>query len=630
MGLDQFFQGRSAVSLINTHAIYAGWGNAAGIRTESSTGNQNIRNTGTITSLSDIAMNSTASSGSTITVVNTGTMIGRLLFGDEDTTFRNESANSVNLRNFTDTDGDGVRDTKAVAISDFGAGNDTLINSASGTIRLLSVTGEQTVDPTGQYLPSGARAVTTSGIVHGQLLQLERFENAGSIDLGDNGLAGDVLVITGGTTAGSNGGGTYVSNGGRIRLDTVLNEGGAASVSDVVVLDNVVLGSGATGLLVMPTAGSPGALTEGNGIMLAEVLGSQDAGSFALASPVLYGPYEYVLGNGLDGNNNWYLRSYLVEDNTVSGPLYSTNAAAYFANQHMAASMFTQNILDRRDTVRVPDSTLWIRANHRYSKGEILDDIGTSMHTTVVQLGADVYQSDDKEHILGVYAGFGSGSHDNTSRPTGTKTTGNVQGYHVGAYASWLPQDKNKGAFADFWTYYAWFDNELGGAGMRHAPVRYDSAAFSLSAEAGYGIPVYDMQSGSRVILEPHAQAIYTTLRTDDFSDRLNSSYHDGRAEGVSTRLGARLYGERPENGVGVDGLTPFFEANWLHNGVDANARLAEENLSTEFGRNVAEAKLGLAGRVAEDIDIWTHIGYQLGSREYRSTEIQLGFSWNW
>ncbi|WP_346336063.1 hypothetical protein [Hohaiivirga grylli] len=52
------------------------------------------------------------------------------------------------------------------------------------------------------------------------------FSNSGVIDLTDNAVAGDVLVISGGHTAGVSGGGVFIANGGVINLNTVLNEGG--------------------------------------------------------------------------------------------------------------------------------------------------------------------------------------------------------------------------------------------------------------------------------------------------------------------------------------------------------------------------------------------------------------------
>ena len=54
-----------------------------------------------------------------------------------------------------------------------------------------------------------------------------------------------MLVITGARAAGVPGTGTFISNGGTLRLDTVLNEGGAATHSDTLVVDGTSVGAGA-------------------------------------------------------------------------------------------------------------------------------------------------------------------------------------------------------------------------------------------------------------------------------------------------------------------------------------------------------------------------------------------------
>ena len=50
-----------------------------------------------------------------------------------------------------------------------------------------------------------------------------------------------MLVITGSRQAGAPGAGTFISNGGTLRLDTVLNEGGAATRSDTLVVDGTLV-----------------------------------------------------------------------------------------------------------------------------------------------------------------------------------------------------------------------------------------------------------------------------------------------------------------------------------------------------------------------------------------------------
>ena len=125
-----------------------------------------------------------------------------------------------------------------MAIADLGAGpNNSFTNN--GTLRLPAVTGATTLDSTGQYLPLGNpnNAMALGGPLQGHLIGVQTFTNSGTIDLQSNPVAGDVLVITGARQAGTAGPGTFISNGGTLRLDTVLNEGGAATRSDTLVVD---------------------------------------------------------------------------------------------------------------------------------------------------------------------------------------------------------------------------------------------------------------------------------------------------------------------------------------------------------------------------------------------------------
>ncbi|REE92683.1 autotransporter family porin [Cupriavidus plantarum] len=123
-----------------------------------------------------------------------------------------------------------------------------------------------------------------------------------------NGVAEDRLVVSGGP---------YIANGGTMRIETVLDGGGAGARSDMLVADATALGGvGATRLGVVPVSGAmgSGAVTPGDGIRVVAVTRRERsaAGAFVLAGRVVAGPYEYLLYQGgvadpADGQ--WYLRS---------------------------------------------------------------------------------------------------------------------------------------------------------------------------------------------------------------------------------------------------------------------------------------------------------------------------------
>lgn len=279
-----------------------------------------LTNSGIIGATSDLAVSSASPD---LAIENSGTITGRVELTGDAVTFFNSG--TLELRDFIDTTADGVRDTEAVAVANFG-GEGVFNNAAGGTVTLGDVVGATawTPLPVGSVLPEiGDPAgfdITLEGVERAELTGLISFNNAGAIDMQD-GVAGDVLVI-------SNGGeppldpaaaATYFSEGGTLLLDTVLNEGGAlASLSDVLLLDATELGAGGPTLVSIQNAGGAGAQTIEDGILVVDVIDPvlSASGVFELDGFVIAGPWQYGLfqggdsttgGDPLDGN--WYLRT---------------------------------------------------------------------------------------------------------------------------------------------------------------------------------------------------------------------------------------------------------------------------------------------------------------------------------
>ena len=234
--------GNAAVNIASGVSVMGGWqagltgGSgpfglpAAGVILNPFGGIGTLTNNGIIGALSDRAVAGDPQ------VINNGTITGFVQFTGGGNSIENNG--TFDLRHFADTNGDGVRDTLRVAIADLGdLPNNSFTNN--GTLALPAVTGATTLDSTGQYLPLGNpnNAMALGGPLQGHLIGVSTFTNSGIIDLQSNPVAGDVLVITGARQAGVPGTGTFVSNGGTLKLDTVLNEGGAATRSDTLVVD---------------------------------------------------------------------------------------------------------------------------------------------------------------------------------------------------------------------------------------------------------------------------------------------------------------------------------------------------------------------------------------------------------
>jgi len=133
--------------------------------------------------------------------------------------------------------------------------------------------------------------------------QMANVVNAGRIDL-TNGTTGatDRLTING----------NYTGLGGLLLIQTELGDDNSAS--DRLVLSGGTA-SGSTGITVVNVGGA-GAETTADGIMVVQAINgaSSSANTFALASPVAAGAFEYFLfkgGGGAGSEENWYLRSTL-------------------------------------------------------------------------------------------------------------------------------------------------------------------------------------------------------------------------------------------------------------------------------------------------------------------------------
>ncbi|WP_434779650.1 autotransporter outer membrane beta-barrel domain-containing protein [Neisseria sp. Ec49-e6-T10] len=589
-----------------------------------------LENNGVVDALTDHVIMSDSVAGSTLTVNNYGTVTGYVTGGAEDSTFNNYSSNSFNIRNFADTDGDLIRDTKAVAISNFGGGNDVFKNELTGTVRLAAVTGESTVDTTNEYITSGALSINNTGIVQGQLLNLNTFENRGTIDLTENKRAGDILVIGGGATAGIYGGGLFVSDGGTLKLDTVLNEGDVNSLSDILVIDDSIAGAGGATALEINVISDAGQKTQGEGIKVIETLGTSSANSFKLAKPMVSGLYEYVLGQG-SADQNWYLSNMFDKNN----PLFNPATGAYLANQTAASALFMHTLYDRQGHANniaggsEKKSSVWVRAATSNTKNDSVNgNMKVDTDSNLIHLGGDIgkWQVQEGNLHLGLMGAYGQTESDVRSKKTGTTAKGKVTGYSVGLYGTWFADEaQGKGLYVDSWAQYGWYKNKVSGQGQTEKEEKYDSNNWAVSLEAGYGMHLAT-RGNTEIMLTPQVQVTYNNYSADDHQDRNKLKVSGSKADDVITRVGARLYGRA------IEGYSakPFIEANWLHHTAKNELSFNGEVLKDGVPKDRAEAKLGLQGTISKNWKVWGQVGAQWGGDNYTRYEGQAGLNYQW
>lgn len=678
-GINAFSEnsGDIVINLGGNTQTSGGWGaDATGVSaTSQKTVTMSIEDTATLGAMNDSAMVITAP---TVTVTNKGTLTGNLTLSGDDVTLNNSG--NLHLRNWQDTDGDGTRDTKAVAVSSFG-GNGTFNNT--GTIVLDSVANSDvTSTNTSNEYATGYSVNSTSndGIMQAQLLGLSTFTNSGTIDMSANGKAGDTLVISSSTDAGVAGNSTYVSNGGTIAMDVVLNEGGANSQSDMLIVDNVEMGSAKTDLLFTNTGSdSDAALTTGDGIKVVDVRGSTSEDAFELAGQthtMSAGQYIYRLEQNT-ADTDWYLVSDEAnpepapdpeptpdpdpapnpdptpdptpdpdpapspDNGDDNGSMIRPEVAGYLANQTAAVEMMIQTYHDRHDGQQPGGEgapALWGRitggqTNHNSAGGRFNVD----QESVRVQLGGDLLRltsngSDDiRFGVMGSWQRSDADSDkyyrvSNGAGKTRFNMDASVEGYSVGLYGTWLSDVKQpEHLYVDSWLQYGWYDNSVSSRQSGVGDDEYDSSVWSGSLEAGYGFVLSENAAQqSQVILQPQAQIIYSAYDADSHSDGAGMSVSGYDADGVTSRLGVRLWRQSPQQVV-----QPFMEINWWHGTADNSLEIDNTRYDDDTPADRYEMKMGLSGNITPGLKAWGSLTMATGDNSYDNYGGMIGVKYS-
>ena len=606
---------------------------AAGVVLSSDGGTAKLTNLGTIGALSDRAVAGSSQ------VTNSFTITGFVQFAGGANSIVNDG--TFNLRHFADTNGDGVRDKLRVAFADLGDGPDNSFTN-NGTLALPVVTGATALDSAGQYLPLGnsRNAMAPGGPLQGHLIGVTRFSNSGTIDLQNNPVAGDVLVITGARQAGLPGTGTFVSNGGTLKLDTVLNAGGAATHSDTLVVDGTAFVTAATSIEIR-NAGGAGDLTVGDGILVAEVLdpARSTAGVFALSGGVITaGAFDYHLFKGgvaRETQGNWYLRSSQVEvpieppiEPPIQPPIeppieppvepgtpfYQPGVAVMSVVPSLARTLTlvtlgtfnerqgSQQLLGGEMQTAAWGRVLLEQRREHFAQGAEPDFDGD---ITGLQMGATPWQlesNNGRSDHIGFYGAF-------------VNASGSVHGLVDGVEGAAGHADLEATSIGGYWTRLGpsnWYiDAVAQGTHFSGKPnsVRGNSAkvtgnAFTGSIEAGYPITLT-----ASLTLEPQIQGVWQHVQLDETEVPSIATITFDHANVYTGRVGARL--------LGIFGSSdaewqPYLKGNlwWGSNGTDT---VTFNDFSVETGRNghaALEGGAGITGNVARNVSIYGDVSY--------------------
>jgi len=422
-----------------------------------------------------------------------------------------------------------------------------------------------------------ATAAATGDTINGNVT------NQGTLLLASE-TAGNNFVINGDYT------GTQGSN---VVMNTVAGDDN--SVTDHLTITGNSAGESS---LTVSNVGGMGAQTL-NGIELIDV-GGTSAATFTLDKPVVAGMWEYNLNQHTDGN--WYLESETAEPDNGGGDLtpdiYRPEAGVYMANYVAAQQMF-EHKRDDRDQVMLRDEddlNTWMYVKGQYSDASMAkDNVNYDISSTVLQLGSDVwtgYLSNGTLHS-GFMLGVGHSDTHADAKNNTRSSSGNVEGYNVGLYATWQ-QDQNQrlGGYIDTWLAYHWFDSQIMSDDLPDE--QYSSQGVAASVEIGHAW-LLPSDNARTFKLEPQIQAIYNNLDQNDHVEYNGTRITTSEYDSLTTRLGMRVgYVDQKS----VESWQPFFGAHWLSGNGQSDMNFNDERLESGVPDSRYQAETGITGNL--------------------------------
>ncbi|PUA77333.1 hypothetical protein DB771_08575 [Burkholderia sp. AU29985] len=497
--------------------------------------------------------------------------------------------------------------------------------------------------------------------------------NSGTLQLAAaNGRPGNVLDV----------GGNY-AGGGRLVLNTVLNEGGAASQTDRLVVHGQA--SGQTAIAVR--ASGVGAKTVGDGILVVEVGPQASAssvqqataaadrvvqrqvyqgvqstsGSFQLAGPVQGGAYQYLLyQGGAQSAQDWYLRSTIVDAGIpgsgtpgsgapgsvapVQGaepvPLYRPAVAGYALMPALNVD-YGFSVLGRLHE-RVGDVAALegAQGTHRDAVwgrvgGNGLDAsagrFSADSRTYFAQFGKDwtlrSNAASGSTHA-GVTATIGSmsASFDDRLRSiVGLSTQTGTAEMHAQSLGAYLTRYFAGSGYVDAVAQVTHYRTEYGDA-YRGKGVQNGYGA-GMSVEAGQPFAVAGLFA-----IEPQMQLMYQYTHLNHFDDAV-SSVSGNTTHALRGRAGIRLFKANMADASATSAATPYLTADVLHDFTPMGTTvIAGSAVPGEFARTWYELGAGVSAQLGKSMQLTTQVKYahHIGGDARRNLAVQAGLRYGW
>ena len=429
--------------------------------------------------------------------------------------------------------------------------------------------------------------------------------------------------------------GNYFGNGGTLEIETVL--GADDSPSDRLVIE----GGAATGstMVHILNLGGGGALTTGDGILVVDATagGTTTAGAFALAAPVVAGPYEYLLQRGgITGSasEDWFLRSTMDGDTPsfrIETTLYATLPALALTYGRSVIDTQHEHVREIGSALAAPgqDKAVWGRLVARDGKREGRNGIlgewpNYKYDFSTIQLGVDFIHNvgDRGADFAGLYGAYGGG--DGSVRHfTGVKAgKDDFNAWSIGAYWTHVA---STGWFVDGVVQGSWYDMKADL--VRMAELETKGFGFAASVEGGK-----TLQSGGLTI-EPQAQLIFQTVSLDNASD-VAAQIHFDDMQSLAGRLGLRV--AKTWASGDQETVTLWGRANlWYEFMGDTKTEFSSGSrflpLHADLGGEWIELNAGLDAEIAKNLSAHAKVTYETDfGNHQRGYEVQLGVSLRW
>lgn len=514
---------------------------------------------------------------------------------------------------------DAFANTSGVEISEGATFN---LNGNDQTVNMLDNRGTLLIDDYGVQ-PLSPLSVTLAGNV----------ANSGNIILNNSATsAGNTLTING----------DYVGNDGTLSLGTVL--GGDSSLTDKLVITGNATGT--TYVAVSNENGSGDLLHEGINII---ETGSSMPNAFVQRGRIVAGSYEYYVKQGTvsgENLNNWYLTSMSnspnPDDSAHSVNVYRPEGGSYASNLAAANTLFNTRLNDRQGSIwnfdpvagNGGETSMWLRLSGGHNQARMSDGQNKfSANRVVMQLGGDLAQgsvNSTNRYHLGIMGGYGKQYSNTHNRQSGYSSRGEVSGYSAGLYGTWYQNAVDKtGLYVDSWMLYNWFDNTVKGNELAYES--YKSKGITASVESGYTFHAgsYTTMGNmeNNVYIRPQAQVIWMGVKANDHTEKNGTQVQGQGNDNVQTRLGVRLYinGKSQLDKNSVREFQPFVETNWVYNSKQYGVRMKDTSTHIQGSRNIGEVKIGVEGRLSQNLSVWGNVAQQAGEKGFRDTGGVLG-----